>query len=127
MNTKKGYLRILHRLKNKFGNAFSGIRIALKTDSGVRIQFSIAVFTIVICLFLDLTLTQWLIVLLCIGAVITAELLNTAIEEIVDALSAHFTDSEREKIKDISAGAVLVMALTSLIIMILILLSKGAL
>ncbi|HHX52901.1 MAG TPA: diacylglycerol kinase family protein [Erysipelothrix sp.] len=115
----------LRRVVNKFICAFKGIVTAFKIDFGVKTQFTLALITIVFGLLIGLTETQWLIVVVCIGAVLTAELLNTAIEEVVNSLSHLMHDGQRKRIKDISAGAVLTISLTSLIIMMLILWSKG--
>ena len=62
-----------------------------------------------------ITTTEWLFVVLAIGIVLTAELLNTAIEMIVDFIAPDF-HRKAGKIKDIAAGAVLMAALTSAII-----------
>lgn len=115
----------MRRVINKFTSAFLGIVTAFKIDFSVKTQFSLAVITIIVSFFLNLSHIQWLIVLLCIGGVLSAELLNTAIEEMVNSVSHLMTDSQRKRIKDISAGAVLTMSLISLIIMLLIILSKG--
>lgn len=110
---------------NKFKVAFEGILQSLKLDRGVRLQFALALITVFVSFFLNLTMTEWLVILICIGAVLTAELFNTAIEELVDASKSNLSDTQRKRIKDISAGAVLMMSLISFIIMCLILISKG--
>lgn len=117
---------MLERLVNKFKNAFDGIFIAFKIDSGVRIQFVLASITVLISLFLNLTTTEWLIIIVCIGGVLTAEMINTAIEKSLDYISDE-NSMMIKRIKDISAGAVLLVSMTSFIIMLLIMLSKGEL
>ncbi len=76
---------------------------------------------IVLSLILNISKQDWIIIIFLIGFVIAVELTNTAIEAIVD----HFTESSHpgaKLAKDISAGAVLVAAVTSAIIGIIILL-----
>ena len=56
-----------------------------------------------------------MVVMLCIGTVITAELFNSAIERLVDLVSPEWNKIAGE-VKDIAAGAVLVTAITAAII-----------
>jgi len=69
--------------------------------------------------FFGITRTEWIVIILCIGVVIAAELFNTAIERLVDLVSP-----ERHpiagQVKDIAAGAVLVCAVAAAIIGIII-------
>lgn len=115
----------MERLVNKFKNAFNGLVEAFKIDSSVRLQYLLATITLIASLLLRLTLNEWMVVLICIGLVLSAELLNTAIEKTLDNIH-DFPDDVRKNVKDISAGAVLVVSIVSLIIMILILVNKGA-
>ena len=62
---------------------------------------------------------EWIAVILCIGMVIGAELFNSAIERIVDLVSPQ-RHPLAGQIKDIAAGAVLICALTALIIGLII-------
>lgn len=114
----------MERLVNKFKNAINGMTYAFRIDTGVKIQFLLALITILFCLWLDLTPLEWMIILLCIGCVICAELLNTAIEKTLDAIP-NLNDKQVGHIKDISAGAVLTISIISFIIMIIIILGKG--
>lgn len=114
----------MHRVIAKFTHAIEGILHAIKTDMGVVIQVFFAVITLSISFFLNLTLIEWIIILLCIMLVLGAELFNTAIENICDLLQDK-EDQKIKAIKDISAGAVLMFALGALIVMSLILLNKG--
>ena len=64
---------------------------------------------------LEITRIDWMIVILCIGVVIAAELFNTAIEKLVDLVSPQ-QHPVAGQVKDIAAGAVLVCAATAAII-----------
>ncbi len=80
-----------------------------------------AVVVIFLGLFFNVTKTEWLILLLCIGVVLAAELFNTAIEELANAI----TQEQNERIgraKDVAAGAVLVVAITAAVVGVLVLL-----
>jgi len=62
---------------------------------------------------------EWTILLICIAVVIAAEAMNTSIEKLTDMVSPDF-NKEAGKIKDIAAGAVLVLAIMAAIIAIII-------
>jgi diacylglycerol kinase len=102
-----------------FSYAFKGIGAALK-QRNMKIIFISAVLTIIAALVLKVRSTDWCMLLLCIGAVISLEMMNCAIEEIVNFISPGFHE-KAGKIKDISAGAVLIFSIISFIIGILIL------
>ena len=92
-----------------FGYAWKGIRCCVGKEQNLSFHLIVTVLTIIAGFLLDM------IVILCIGVVIAAELFNTAIEKLVDLVSP-----ERHpiagQVKDIAAGAVLVCAATAAII-----------
>lgn len=102
-----------------FKYAIEGLTAALKEEPNLKFHLLAAVLVIILSWVLKISLTDWVIVVLLIGFVISVELTNTAIEAIVDA----FTDKEHpgaKLAKDISAGAVLVSAITSIFVGLLI-------
>ena len=70
-------------------------------------------------IFLGLTAVEWSIVALCIGSVISAEMMNTAVELLVDLVSPEFNE-KAGKIKDIAAGAVLLTAIIATVVAVYI-------
>ncbi len=97
-----------------FSYAFKGIASALK-QRNMKIIFVCAVLTIVVAVPLQVKSTDWCILLICIGAVISLEMMNCAIEGIVDLV--HPQQGEKAgRIKDIAAGAVLIFSILSFII-----------
>lgn len=102
-----------------FKYALVGIVTALKEEPNLKFHFLAATFVIFLSIILNISKTDWLIIIFLIGFVISVELTNTAIEAVVDA----FTDKEHpgaKLSKDISAGAVLVAAVTAAILGIII-------
>jgi len=82
-----------------------------------------AVIVILAGYFTGLSRTEWYIVLLLIALMFALEMINTAIERVVDLASPNFHPLAKQA-KDIAAGAVLVFALFSAIIGLLIFLPK---
>lgn len=102
-----------------FKYAIEGIATAMRDQPNLIIQFCIAALILALGFYFKITKSEWLIIALTIGFVITFELTNTAIEEIVDS----FTDQVHpaaKKAKDVAAAAVLFAAVTAVIIGIII-------
>lgn len=106
-----------------FKFAIEGIITALKDQPNLKFQVCIALIVLSLGYYFSISKTEWSIVILTIGFVLTFELTNTAIEEIVDS----FTDQVHpaaKKAKDVAAAAVLIASLTAAIIGFLVFLPK---
>jgi diacylglycerol kinase len=113
---------IIKRLKS-FGFAFNGLKILVKEEHNSRIHI-FATFCVLIAGFvLKLSAFEWIAVVFAIGFVITMEIINSAIENIADFVSPekHYII---KKIKDLAAAAVLISAITSIIIGLIVFLPK---
>lgn len=111
------------KLRNSFKYALQGIKSAWKTEQNLKIHFILVIIVMLLGKLLDLSFVEWAICLMLFGMVITAELLNTAIEVTVDIAMPE--KNEKAKLaKDISAGAVLVSAIIAILVGILIFVPK---
>lgn len=99
--------------------ALQGIRQFFSRDKNGRIQLVIGIIAIILGFTVSLTSYQWLLVLLCIGMVISLEMINSAIERYCDLVTTDFHPGIKI-IKDVAAGAVLVASIMSLIIGLII-------
>lgn len=106
-----------------FGYAGRGIRIVFGTEANMKIHIFIAILVIAFGFCLSISITEWILCLLCVGLVFSAEMVNTAIESVVDLASPNLHPLAG-KAKDIAAGAVLVCAIISAIIGLLIFVPK---
>ena len=101
-------------LSEAFRHAGAGLRVLLGTQRNMRIHVLIAALAVGLSLGLGLSRSEWLLLLLTIGLVFTAEAMNTAIEAVVDL--AHPEYHPLAKIaKDVAAAAVLLSALTAVL------------
>lgn len=103
-----------------FGYALQGIREALQSEPHLRFHALATVGVVALGLWLDLPPLHWAMLVLCIGGVWMAELMNTAIETIIDLVSPEFHPLAG-RAKDVAAGAVLVLALAAVVVGLLIL------
>ena len=92
--------------------AFAGVRHALHSQRNVRIHFGIAAAAVIAGFALRISRAEWAVVVALIALVISLELLNTAVEALVDLASPTFHPLAKTA-KDTAAGAILVVALGS--------------
>ena len=97
------------------GYACQGIATAIKEQLNLKIHLLAVVLVTLAGFYFHITTIEWCLVLLCFGMVIAAELLNTAIEYLVDLVSPQ-QHPIAGKVKDIAAGAVLVTAIAVAIV-----------
>jgi diacylglycerol kinase (ATP) len=102
---------IAERIKS-FRFAFAGIRAFFKTQHNALIHLFATVLVFVAALFCNLSLNEWVALLIVTGFVWVSEIFNTAIEAMMD----HLSPGQHPKvkfIKDVAAAAVLVAAVTA--------------
>ena len=103
---------------NKIYVAFVGLVSSLK-DRSIQIQYVLAILACIVAWMIGCNYYEWLAVLLCIGLVIVAEILNTCIEKLCDLYSTE-KNEKIKYIKDLAAGGVLFASLIALTVGILI-------
>jgi diacylglycerol kinase len=103
-----------------FKYAFSGIWHVVRTQPNARIHLVIACVVVILGIWLGLSTTEWAIIALAIGMVLVAEAFNTVAEAVVDLATAEYHPLAKIA-KDVSAGAVLLMAVAAIGVGILIL------
>jgi len=102
-----------------FRFAFSGLWYALRTQRNTRIHLTIAAGAVALGLWLGISLTQWAVLALTIGFVLVSEMLNTVAETLVDLVSPGYHPLAKV-IKDVTAAAVLLTAIISVIVGLLV-------
>ncbi len=112
-----------HNLLYSFYYAFRGIITAIKEERNMKIHVSIATLVVILGLLLTLSKIEWFSIIIIISLVISAEIFNTAIETVVNLVSPKYNELAK-KAKDLSAGAVLVLAICSVIIGLIIFMPK---
>lgn len=108
--------RVATSLLTSFQYAWSGVAYAFRTQRNFRIHIAVGLLALALSIALDLSRVEVAIIGLTIGAVLTMELLNTAIESVVD-LTVKQSYHELAKIaKDCAAGAVLISAIAAIVV-----------
>jgi diacylglycerol kinase (ATP) len=108
--------QIASNLFVSFKYAWAGITYAFQTQRNFRIHVAVCALAIGLSVFLRLETVEVTIIAITSGLVLTLELVNTAIESVVD-LTVKQSYHELAKVaKDCAAGAVLVSALVALLV-----------
>jgi diacylglycerol kinase (ATP) len=97
----------------RLGFAIQGIRVAFRNESSFRTQSAFALGGLCLLIVTNPEPIWWAVVILTIAAVLAAELINTALELIVDRLHPE-QHPMIGKAKDCAAGAVLILSVGSL-------------
>jgi len=114
--------KIAPNLLTSFRYAFAGVRYAFTTQRNFRIHTVIGSIAIGLGLFLQVTAVKMAVIGITIAFVLALELLNTALESVVDLTVKQHYHELAKVAKDCAAGAVLIGALASLFVAAVILL-----
>ncbi|MGL5354217.1 MAG: diacylglycerol kinase [Clostridium sp.] len=105
----------IKKLLESFNYAIDGVIYAVRTQRNMRIHLLATLCVLLACFFFDISKSEFLILAITITLVVTAELVNTAIESAVD-MSTNYYHPLAKIAKNTAAGAVLVTAINALIV-----------
>lgn len=111
-------------LLESFNCAIEGFIYVIKTQRNMRLHFLFAALVITASLFLNLDGVEMLVLIFTIALVLISEMINTAVEFMVDMITDAYHPLARI-IKDISAGTVLISATTAVIVGYVLVLRHG--
>ena len=115
----------IKRLVKSFGYAIDGLKYAFKYEQNLTVHIVATILVIVFGILFNISSFEWLLIFLCIGLVIATELLNTSIEATIDLISPNKHPLAKVA-KDTAAAAVLVFAITAIIVGFIIFIPKIA-
>lgn len=107
-----------HQLKESIWVALRGIVDAVKSERNIKIEIGFALIAVLAGFFFRITKSEWLAIIIVIFAVISAEIINTAIEASCNCLREKL-DLEygvTKEIRDIAAGGVMFLAIGSIVV-----------
>lgn len=108
---------------HSFAYAFEGIMAGLKSERNMVIHFGMMAMVVLFGAMLHISGLEWIVCVVLFGFVVMAELINTAVETIVDMVMPDI-DPRAKLAKDTAAGAVLVAAIAAAIAGAIIFLPK---
>lgn len=108
---------------NSFKYPISGLRYAYKNEQNLEVDIGIAVLVVILGFLFKISISEWAILTITVGLVISFELINTALEAVVDLITDKYHPLAKVA-KDTSAAAVLILAIVSVIEGLIIFLPK---
>lgn len=103
------------KLINSFKYAIEGFVSSFKTERNMKIHILVMIIVIILGILLKISKLEWIICIILFSLVIGSELFNTAIETTVD-IAMPYKNDKAKLAKDVSAAAVLIIALAAAII-----------
>ena len=122
ISTKKQFIQ-MKKLIRSFGYAFKGVAYATTSQLNFRIHLGATVIAIVLGCWLHIAISEWQWLSVSITLVLVTEIFNTMVETLVDLVSPGYNE-KAGRIKDMSAGVVVISALFALINGVIIFLPK---
>src|SRR5690554_6347917 len=113
----------LRKRIQSFTHAIHGIVMMLRYEHNSRIHLLILLLVLALGLYLQIAPVEWAIIAVVAGMVLVSELINSAIEDLADIVQPEW-DEKIGRIKDYTAGAVLVSAIVSIIAGLIIFIPK---
>ena len=107
------------RFLKGFVYAGQGIKASIREQRNLKVQTMIALMVIVAGFYFDITIIEWCVLLFAIALVIGLEMMNSAVESLVDLVSPDYKPLAG-RVKDMAAGAVLFAAILAAVIGVLI-------
>lgn len=109
----------LRKRIRSFGYAFEGMATLVRDEHNARIHVVALVCAIAMGIIFGISRTEWCLVALCIGGVLMAEAMNTAVEALADLVSPERHPLVK-KAKDVASAGVLFMAIAAAVVGLLI-------
>jgi diacylglycerol kinase len=107
----------------KFRDAFRGVRSGMRGQSSFQVHIAVAIAVIIAAWLLHVELWQWCVLLLCIGGVLTAEMINSALEHLAKAIDRDHNPHLGDAL-DTGSAAVLFASLAAAVVGVVILAGK---
>lgn len=109
----------LKRIAKSFLYAFRGLIKTFHEEQNFKIQSVVAIIILALGFYFEISRMEWIFLVLVIGLVLLMEVLNSAVERIVDVLKPRI-DTYVKEIKDIMAAAVMLASIMAVIIGLII-------
>lgn len=111
-------------LAKSFGYAFSGIGTCIRDERNIKIHLTITSLVVICGIFFHISASEWCVCLTLFGLVLALELVNTAVEAVVDLVTEERKPLAK-RAKDTAAGAVLTAAIAAAAAGLIIFVPKG--
>lgn len=112
-----------HPVIKSFLHALSGLKIVYRTERNFRIELMMGFFVFLLALILHCSFLEWAVLSFTVALVLAAEVSNSLLERLIDAMNPRVTIYAKE-VKDMTAAAVSILALGSILVGVFIFFPK---
>lgn len=116
-------MNYFRKRQNAFRYAFRGLLHLFRHEAHAAIHAVAALLVIIFAVLLHVNIYEWLALIICISLVIAMEAINSAVEKLTDIAAPDFSENAG-RVKDMAAGAVLIVAMGSAIVGAIIFIPK---
>lgn len=109
----------IKRIGRKFTNAAKGLVVMIKEEKSLWVHLFTTAVVVIMGIIFNLAPWEWIVIVFAVALVIGFEILNTAIEYLVDIVSFEY-NIKAKKIKDVAAMATLVVTIAAIIVGLII-------
>ena len=109
----------VRQFKKSVSHALRGIMVVFRSEQSFRLQLTATVIVLALAAWFRISFYEWIVLVLLIGSVLSLEIINSIFERIVDSFKPRIHPMVRD-IKDIMAGAVLVVSIIALVVGLMI-------
>ena len=113
----------IKKLINSFTYPIKGLKYAYRNEQNLAVDVGVSIIVLIASFIFKLSLVEWVVVVFTIGAVLSLELINTAIEAVVDLVTEEYHPLAKVA-KDTAAAAIFVIAVVAAIVGVIIFLPK---
>ena len=113
----------INRFKNSFKYSIAGLKYAYKYEQSMTIHFFMTALVIILGVFFKVSIAEWAILLILIGIILATELINTALEALVDLVSPDYHELAKVA-KDCASAAVFVYSIVAALIGLVVFVPK---
>ena len=113
----------LSKFINSFKYPISGLKYAYRNEQNLAVDVGVALIVCILAFVFKVSAHEWALLALTIGLVLSMELVNTALEAIVDLVTEEYHPLAKVA-KDTAAAAVLVMAIVAIVVGVIIFLPR---
>lgn len=113
----------MKRLRRSFKFAIAGVVYVWRSQPNMKIHSIMGTIAVLLGFLLRISEAEWLALVLVIGFVLILEVINTAVETLVDLYTTEYSELAKHS-KDTAAGAVMLMAVVSVVVGCIIFIPK---
>jgi len=113
----------MKKTRDSIKYALCGIKYVFESQRNIRVQLIIMIITYITGYFFNISSTEWLILILISSMVLTLEIINTALEEVVNLVTEEYRKTAKHA-KETAGGSILTASFFAIVVGLIIFIPK---